>query len=600
MASVFKKTSFRPLPDGASVRKRGKTYFAEWSSDGKAYRQPVRMRDDGTARIVYESSAYYFRYTDVVTGRRILVNSGCQVKAMAERVKKDYEDEQERIRAGVIKPEQVKAAGKSRQKLKDVLELYCTYQRGKRKTEKHIRETKNVILLVADYNGWETIGDMNRMDAEKYLESRLADGISFRTHNKNRTALVAFGTWCSHKKHLLNNPFENIMRLDEDADRRYQRRALTVEEVKAIIDAARMRPFEESAKMNRTGEITTDAEYNTAFWRGWNRAMCYRLMACTGLRWKECRTLVFADLHIDDVPPHIQLKARNAKARKSARIPLNDDILPELIEFIRERKKSLTGDSSASILSFPGTFDNKPVFDLPVSISAIFQDDCNHAIIKRTDEHGNDITLPVEVTDASGRRIDVHSLRHFYGTELAKAGVPVYRLKELMRHSTIELSSKYYIHVHTNELQSDVNLLPSTMKDQQKIAVAADGENTDFSFRTHSAQNSCADVHNGAFSCNSDNNTGTTENPVNIGVLTNKHGDMGKKEMVPRDRIELSTRGFSVRNDSNQNGHGSSMLDENGESVRTYSAQNTKLDVILSVIRNLPDDDKTALMNMLK
>jgi len=537
MASVFKKTSFRPLPVGASVRKRGKMYFAEWSSDDKSYRQPVRMMDDGTARLVYESPVYYFRYVDAVTGRRELVNSGCQVKAMAERVKKEYEDEQERIRAGVIKPEQVKAAGKARQPIADVLDMYCDFQRGKRKTEKHISETKNIIIVVKDYCEWKTIGDMNRTDAERFLESRLKDNISFRTYNKNRTALVAFGSWCVHKKHLASNPFEKIARMDEDADRRYRRRELTAEEVRSIIEAARQRPFEEAAKMNRTGEITTDAERQAAYWRGWNRAMAYRLMASTGLRWNECRTLSFSDIRLDAQPAHIELKARNAKARKSACIPLCEDILPELTSFIRERKKSFIGDSSASIVSFPGTFDSEPVFDLPISIAAVFHEDCTAAKVK--------------TVDASGRRVDVHSLRHFYGTELARAGVPVYRLKELMRHSSIELTSKFYLHVHTNELQSDVNLLPSTMKIEQEAAAVVDGEKTDTSFRTHSAQNSCADVQNSAFSCNSDGEQASTENPVFTGVLTNKHGDLSEKEMVPRARIELATRGFSVRCSTN-------------------------------------------------
>ena len=78
-----------------------------------------------------------------------------------------------------------------------------------------------------------------------------------------------------------------------------------------------------------------------------------------------------------------------------------------------------------------------------------------------------------------------------------------------------------------------------------------DGENTDVSFRTHSAQNSCADVQNSAFSCNSDGEQGTTENPVFTGVSSNKHGAIAEKEMVPRARIELATRGFSVRCSTN-------------------------------------------------
>ena len=93
--------------------------------------------------------------------------------------------------------------------------------------------------------------------------------------------------------------------------------------------------------------------------------------------------------------------------------------------------------------------------------------------------------------------------------------------------------------------------LPSTMTVKQESAAVVDGENTDLSFFAHSSQNSCADVQNGAFSCNSDGEQASTENPVFTGVLTNKHGDLSEKEMVPRARIELATRGFSVRCSTN-------------------------------------------------
>jgi len=550
MASVFKKSFCKPLPDGAKVYKRGERLYAQWTSGGKTYRNIARRDADGTVRLVYESPTYYFRYVDAASGRRIGMNTGCKVRDMAERVMRETEAEQERIRAGIIKPEQVKAAGRARQILTDVLELYCTYQRGKRKSEKHISETKNIIKAVADYCGWQTIGDMNRAGAETYLESRLKDGVSFRTYNKNRTALVAFGSWCVRKKHLISSPFMKMERMDEDSDRRYRRRPLSADEVRAIIEAARERPFDDAARMNRSKEITTDTQHDAAFWRGWNRAMAYRLMASTGLRWNECRTLTFADVHLDK-PSHIALQAVNAKARRNACIPLCADILPELVCFIRERKKMLMGDSGASIVEFPGTLDIEPLFDLPVSIAAIFKVDCATAKVKTVDESGREKIEPVKTKDESGRVVDVHSLRHFYGTELARAGVPAYRLKELMRHSTIELTSKFYLHVKTKELQGDVNLLPSTMGMMVEAQAVSGADSDGTPVCTYSAQNSCFDVQNPALSCNSGDIDGTNKIPVHTGLSANKHGDIRKKEMVPRARIELATRGFSVRCSTN-------------------------------------------------
>jgi hypothetical protein len=66
--------------------------------------------------------------------------------------------------------------------------------------------------------------------------------------------------------------------------------------------------------------------------------------------------------------------------------------------------------------------------------------------------------------------------------------------------------------------------------------------------------------------------------------------------MVPRARIELATRGFSVRNDTNGNSNKNGGFDETETPVRTYSAQNSGKDVILEAIRNLPESERKALM----
>ena len=51
--------------------------------------------------------------------------------------------------------------------------------------------------------------------------------------------------------------------------------------------------------------------------------------------------------------------------------------------------------------------------------------------------------IPFE--DAHDRRVDLHAMRDTFGTHLAAAGVAPFVLKELMRHSTVQQSEKYYI-----------------------------------------------------------------------------------------------------------------------------------------------------------
>ncbi|UCF16598.1 MAG: tyrosine-type recombinase/integrase [Phycisphaerales bacterium] len=61
----------------------------------------------------------------------------------------------------------------------------------------------------------------------------------------------------------------------------------------------------------------------------------------------------------------------------------------------------------------------------------------------------------IEYTDASGRDIDFHALRHSFISHLALAGVHPAVAQKLARHSSIELTMRYYTHVlHKSEVEA--------------------------------------------------------------------------------------------------------------------------------------------------
>jgi integrase len=53
-----------------------------------------------------------------------------------------------------------------------------------------------------------------------------------------------------------------------------------------------------------------------------------------------------------------------------------------------------------------------------------------------------------------------HALRDTFGTHLAAAGVAPFVLKELMRHSTVQQSEKYYIDATHLPIAAAMELLP--------------------------------------------------------------------------------------------------------------------------------------------
>ena len=58
------------------------------------------------------------------------------------------------------------------------------------------------------------------------------------------------------------------------------------------------------------------------------------------------------------------------------------------------------------------------------------------------------------------RTVDLHSLRHTFGTLLALSGVSPRTAMELMRHSDIRLTTNIYQHLELVDTAGAVNLLP--------------------------------------------------------------------------------------------------------------------------------------------
>ncbi|HOE66799.1 MAG TPA: tyrosine-type recombinase/integrase [Candidatus Hydrogenedentes bacterium] len=67
----------------------------------------------------------------------------------------------------------------------------------------------------------------------------------------------------------------------------------------------------------------------------------------------------------------------------------------------------------------------------------------------------------IERSDSAGRVVDVHALRHTFGTMLAKAGVSLQVAQKAMRHSTPTLTANIYTHLTLVDTADAVNELPS-------------------------------------------------------------------------------------------------------------------------------------------
>ena len=71
--------------------------------------------------------------------------------------------------------------------------------------------------------------------------------------------------------------------------------------------------------------------------------------------------------------------------------------------------------------------------------------------------------------------LDLYCLRHTYCTDLQKAGVPINIARELMGHSSIEITAKIYTHTGSDEAKAAVKKLDDHLAKQPKIVYAKFG-----------------------------------------------------------------------------------------------------------------------------
>jgi integrase len=282
------------------------------------------------------------------------------------------------------------------------------------------------------------------------------------TRNGYRSAWVTFGNWCVRNRRLLNNPFARVPKADEKADPRRRRRALTEDELRRLLDVAHRRPLLDRVTITRgarKGEAVAKLRVETRRrleWLGRERALIYKTLVLTGLRKGELASLTVGQLVLDADPAFLVLDAADEKNREGSTIPLRADLATDLRQWLADKAKAAqdvpamafdreprkpghrhqgeSGGLAAHVLQLPAIAPtmpaDTPVFDVPAGLVQILDRDLKLAGIPKRDERG--------------RTVDVHALRHTFGTLLSKGGVAPRTAQAAMRHSSIELTMNVY------------------------------------------------------------------------------------------------------------------------------------------------------------
>ena len=148
----------------------------------------------------------------------------------------------EQVRAGVLAPADLDAARRSAGKLDDHLDDYERSLVAAEVSAVYRKNTLAAVRRVANDCGFSTLADVARAAAAEWLARQLAAGMSARSRNHYRQALVTFANWCKEDGRIRDHDLDRLPKADERADPRRRRRALTEAELGKLLAVTAARP----------------------------------------------------------------------------------------------------------------------------------------------------------------------------------------------------------------------------------------------------------------------------------------------------------------------------------------------------------------------
>lgn len=357
-----------------------------------------------------KNKPYYIQYVDH-EGKRVTAK-GFTDKALTEQLAAKLEHEVMLRKRGMIDPAQERLLAIKQSPIEDHLAAFDRSMANN--TAKHRKLTMTRVRRVVEGCGFKTL---SQMDGEKVVDwlndAREEDDLGARTYNHYLQAADAFGKWLVATKRLPSNPVAGMERLNAETDIRHKRRALSNDEVRRLIGAAR----------NSGVEVQG--------YDGETRARIYQISYLTGLRRGELASLTPNSFRLDDAQPTLTVEARSSKHRRKDTLPMH----PELVELVRGWISGLEPEEPL----FPKLAKRK-----------------TYTMVQKDLERAG---IPYETHEGLA---DFHAAgRHSHITGLVRSGASIMEAKELARHADIRQTAKY-THIGIEDQADALASLPRT------------------------------------------------------------------------------------------------------------------------------------------
>lgn len=362
---------------------------------------------------------------------------------------------------------------------------YVSFRRAEGLRTSTLNDVRYRILAIARDCGFNRLQDATpEMITKWFIDSSEIDKVTGKakrspnTRKRNLTYLWGFFEWAIRLGLIKDNPCRNAPRPKKiKRDLRKLRRAFTAKEVENLCYVTRYRPlavyavqrlpnwmrsthdqevitFEnverlamEALAMRHTDQLA-GKERNGQKWE-----LIYRILAFTGLRWNELRTLKVSHVELGD-EPRLHLCGEFTKNGNSDTLPLNKELAAKIENWINLNRLNL---------------DDLLIPEMPA---------------KGTHRLDRDLVVAgIAKVDPRGRSVDIHSLRYSFATSLALRNVSPRLAQRLMRHSSIEMTIGIYTDVGAFDERAAVDSLskdPAKQKRAKAKPAKATPEATDW------------------------------------------------------------------------------------------------------------------------
>jgi integrase len=256
-----------------------------------------------------------------------------------------------------------------------------------------------------------------RATAEELL-ARARRGLGSWTASSYGAATKMFTHWLAKRERIPKDPLADLPGAQAEGDHRRDRRSLSEEELRQILDAAR----------------ASDRVFRGL--AGRDRCHLYLTAMATGFRAQELSYLTPDRFDLQADPPTANLRGDEAKNGRTAAQPLRADVAEALAAYLAGR--------AAGEPVWPGTWFTAA------------------AEMLRHDLQVAGVPFVVEGPDGP-LYADFHALRHSYVALLDKAGVSLKQAMHLARHSDPKLTMARYGKPQLHDLAAAVEAMPAVL-----------------------------------------------------------------------------------------------------------------------------------------